>query len=54
MSALTAMRFAIRGREVTIPDLVGKTEAEAKKLLQAAGFNSLPLLIYLSLSDRHS
>ncbi len=33
VSALTAMRFAIRGREVAVPDLVGKTEAEAKKLL---------------------
>src|ERR1041385_734230 len=33
VSALTAMRFAIRGREVDVPALVGKTEAEAKKLL---------------------
>src|SRR5262245_22096761 len=33
VSALTAMRFAIRGREVAVPDLVGKTESEAKKLL---------------------
>src|SRR5919198_1110832 len=34
VSALTAMRFAIRGREVEVPSLVGKTEAEAKKLLE--------------------
>lgn len=33
VSALTAMRFAIRGREVAVPDLVGKTEAEAQKIL---------------------
>jgi len=34
LSAMTAMRFAIRGREVVVPSLVGKTEAEAEKLLQ--------------------
>jgi eukaryotic-like serine/threonine-protein kinase len=34
VSALTAMRFAIRGREVTVPELVGKTEDEARTLLQ--------------------
>src|SRR5215510_9853229 len=37
VSALTAMRFAIRGREVVVPPLVGKTEAEAKKLLDDRG-----------------
>ena len=37
-SALTAMRFAIHGREVTVPKVVGLTPAEAQKL--AAG-NSL-------------
>src|SRR5215813_3853247 len=37
VSALTAMRFAIRGREVVVPSLVGKTEAEAKKLLDDRG-----------------
>ena len=31
LSALTAMRFAIRGREVMVPSLVGKTEAEAQR-----------------------
>src|SRR5437870_2922897 len=34
VSALTAMRFAIRGREVELPSLVGKTEAEARKILE--------------------
>src|SRR5439155_1781414 len=37
LSALTAMRFAIRGREVVVPTLIGKTEAEAKKLLEDKG-----------------
>ena len=37
LSALTAMRFAIRGREVTVPVLVGKTEAEAKTLVEGRG-----------------
>ena len=30
LSALTAMRFAIRGREVTVPSLIGKTEQQAE------------------------
>ncbi len=30
-SALTAMRFAIHGREVTVPKVVGLTPAEAQK-----------------------
>ncbi|HWY58455.1 MAG TPA: PASTA domain-containing protein [Terriglobales bacterium] len=38
VSALTAMRFAIHGREVDVPDLVGKTPAEARKIADAAGF----------------
>jgi serine/threonine-protein kinase len=37
LSALTAMRFAIRGREVNVPQLVGKTEEEARQLLQENG-----------------
>src|SRR6187401_2801424 len=37
LSALTAMRFAIRGREVVVPSLTGKTEAEAQALLQQQG-----------------
>ena len=37
-SALTAMRFAIHGREVTVPKVVGLTTAEAQKL---AADNSL-------------
>src|SRR5688572_6561896 len=35
VSAITAMRFAIRGKEVTVPELIGKTEEEARKLLEA-------------------
>lgn len=37
-SALTAMRFAIHGREVTVPKVIGLTPAEAQKL---AADNSL-------------
>jgi len=36
-SAMTAMRIAIRGREVAVPDLQNKTEAEAKQLLESKG-----------------
>src|SRR5271170_802736 len=38
VSALTAMRFAIHGREVSIPDLVGKTPFEARRIADAGGF----------------
>jgi eukaryotic-like serine/threonine-protein kinase len=38
VSALTAMRFAIHGREVSVPDLVGKSPAEARRIADAAGF----------------
>ena len=38
VSALTAMRFAIHGRETKVPDLVGKTPAEARKVAEASGF----------------
>lgn len=37
LSALTAMRFAIQGREVAMPDVVGKMAAEAQQLLQGRG-----------------
>jgi beta-lactam-binding protein with PASTA domain len=37
LSALTAMRFAIRGREVVVPSVIGKTEDEAQKLLDDNG-----------------
>ena len=37
VSALTAMRFAIHGREVAIPDLVGKTPAEARRVAEDIG-----------------
>jgi eukaryotic-like serine/threonine-protein kinase len=37
-SALLAMRVAIHGREVAVPDLVGKTPAEARRVAEASGF----------------
>jgi beta-lactam-binding protein with PASTA domain len=37
VSALTAMRFAIHGREVTIPRLVGMTPLEAERALAVSG-----------------
>jgi beta-lactam-binding protein with PASTA domain len=37
LSALTAMRFAVQGREVAIPDLAGKAAGEAQQMLQARG-----------------
>jgi serine/threonine-protein kinase len=37
LSAMTAMRFAIRGREVVVPELSGTTQAEAAALLFERG-----------------
>ena len=37
VSALTAMRFAIHGRETTVPNLIGKTPAEARRMADASG-----------------
>jgi eukaryotic-like serine/threonine-protein kinase len=37
LSAITAMRIAIHGREVTMPNLVGKNVAEANQLLRKSG-----------------
>ena len=37
-SALTAMRFAIHGREVAVPDLVGKTPQEGRRISELNGF----------------
>ncbi|MBS1841743.1 MAG: PASTA domain-containing protein [Acidobacteria bacterium] len=37
LSAITAMRIAIHGREVNMPNLVGKNVSEAGKMLQSAG-----------------
>jgi beta-lactam-binding protein with PASTA domain len=42
VAALTAMRFAIHGREVAVPDLVGKTPTEA---FRAAGDSGLQIEI---------
>src|SRR5271167_80965 len=38
VSALTAMRFAIHGREVAVPDLGGKPPSEARRIADAGGF----------------
>jgi eukaryotic-like serine/threonine-protein kinase len=38
VSALTAMRFAIHGREMAVPDLVGQTPAEGRRMAELAGF----------------
>ena len=52
LSAVTAMRFAIQGREVSMPDLVGKSSADAQAILQGRGlqlkvvdrvYSSLPI-----------
>src|SRR5919198_1170572 len=37
VSALTAMRFAIRGREVAVPQLTGRTQEEAEQILRSRG-----------------
>jgi eukaryotic-like serine/threonine-protein kinase len=37
LSAITAMRIAIHGRETTMPNLVGKDVGEASKALQSKG-----------------
>src|SRR5215475_3967347 len=48
VSALTAMRFAIRGREVEVPPLAGKTADQAKEILTRNG------LIFKVASSRFS
>lgn len=37
LSAMTAMRIAIRGKQVAVPNLVGKTEVEARQILVKSG-----------------
>ncbi|HEX4998557.1 MAG TPA: PASTA domain-containing protein [Terriglobia bacterium] len=49
LSALTAMRFAIRGREVVTPSLIGKTPEDAQRRLAEEG-----LLIKVAPSKRFS
>src|SRR5213593_3745569 len=39
LSALTAMRFAIRGREVVVPSVTGKTEDQAAEILASSGLH---------------
>jgi eukaryotic-like serine/threonine-protein kinase len=41
VSALTAMRFAIHGREVVIPQLVGTTPLEAERAVASSGLGVL-------------
>lgn len=38
VSAVTAMRLAIHGREVAVPDLIGKTPQEAHRIAELDGF----------------
>jgi eukaryotic-like serine/threonine-protein kinase len=38
VSALLAMRSAIHGREVAVPDLMGKSPVEARRMAEASGF----------------
>jgi eukaryotic-like serine/threonine-protein kinase len=38
LSALTTMRLAIHGRELEVPDLVGKTPADARRIAELNGF----------------
>jgi len=40
LSALTAMRFAIQGREVAMPDVVGKKAVEAQQVMQGRAYHS--------------
>ena len=48
ISALTAMRFAIHGQETKVPDLVGKTPAEARRIAEASGFDMVVERQYFS------
>ncbi len=38
LSALTAMRLAIHGREMAVPNLVGRTPPEARRIAEEDGF----------------
>ena len=38
VSALTAMRLAVHGQELVVPDLVGKVPPEARRVAEQAGF----------------
>jgi eukaryotic-like serine/threonine-protein kinase len=48
LSALTAMRLAIHGREVVVPDLHAKTPVEARRLAEDAGLTTLAERNYYS------
>ena len=45
LSAAIAMRFAIQGREVDMPNLVGKSSADAQAILQGRG-------LHIKIADR--
>jgi eukaryotic-like serine/threonine-protein kinase len=51
-SALTAMRLAIHGREVAVPNLVGKTPAEARRIAEQIGLQVAVERQYYSASVR--
>jgi beta-lactam-binding protein with PASTA domain len=40
VSALVAMSLAIHGREVTVPDLQGKSPAEARRIAEDSGLSA--------------
>ncbi len=40
VSAVTAMQIAIHGRKVNVPDLAGKTPAEARRIAEQAGLSA--------------
>ncbi len=48
LSALTAMRLAIHGREVIVPDLHGKTPVEARRLAEEGDLTTLTERNYYS------
>src|SRR6266568_5019611 len=61
LSAITAMRIAIHGREVTMPNLIGKNVSEASQMLQSRGlvlrvadrmYSDQPINVVLSLGQR--
>src|SRR5437879_1821372 len=48
LSAITAIRFAIHGREVVMPHLVGLNHAEAQRQLAAAGIRVAKVTVVLA------
>ena len=61
LSAITAMRIAIHGREVNMPNLVGKNVTEANGLLRSRGlvlrvadrlYSELPINVVVGLTSK--